>query len=115
MCFVTCTNLPADENNLFIHALQEFLDPIDNPRYLLIRRGSSFGRFRQTDYFAVPAVMSQNRKDADRFLALWQKYIGDGEVIYTRNVEGRRLLLKARKDAFSALKRPRSKRVSIWQ
>ena len=42
--FVSCANLPADENNLFIQSLQEFLDPVENPRYLLV---SPFRDFSQ--------------------------------------------------------------------
>lgn len=113
--FVSCCNLPADENNLFIQALREFLDPIDNPRYLLVRHSSFKGFFKQTDYFSIPAVISPNKKSVDEFAELWKKYIGPCEIVYTRNVEGRKLLLKARKDAFSATKRKKSKRLSKWQ
>lgn len=43
------------------------------------------------------------------------RHIGECEIVYTRNLEGRKVLLKARKDASSALKRDRSKRLSKWQ
>ena len=111
--FVSCANLPAEENNLFIQALQEFLDPIDNPRYLLVRRAK--GMLHQTDYFAVPAAISQNKNNVGIFEQLWRERLGDGQVVYTRNQEGRRLLLKARKNAFSASKRKKSQRLSKWQ
>ena len=113
--FVSCNNLPAEENNLFIQALQELLDPIDNPRYLLIKRSKFMGRVKQTDYFAVPAILSANKKSVEIFQKLWEKYIGECEIVYTRNLEGRKVLLKARKDASSALKRERSMRLSKWQ
>ncbi|MBP5497779.1 MAG: DEAD/DEAH box helicase family protein [Muribaculaceae bacterium] len=113
--FVSCSNLPAQENNLFIQALREFLDPIDSPRYLLVSRHELWGFIKQTDYYAIPAIVSPNRKEAEKFGALWEKNIGDCEVVYTRSVEGRKVLLKARKAAFSAMKRKRSKRISKWQ
>ncbi len=113
--FVSCTNLPAEENNQFIQALQEFLDPIENPRYILIRHSKFMGRVKQTDYFSVPAQLSANKKSTDMFKELWEKHIGKCEIVYTRNVEGRKVLLKARKDASSALKRKKSKRLSKWQ
>lgn len=113
--FVSCSNLPAEENNLFIQALQELLDPVENPRYLLVKRDKFLGRVKQTDYFAVPAILSANKKCIEIFQKLWEKYIGDCEIVYTRNLEGRKLLLKARKDASSALKRERSKRLSKWR
>ena len=115
MLFVSCSNLPAEENNLFIQALQEFLDPVDNPRYLLVKHSKFMGRIKQTDYFSIPAVLSTNKKNVDMFKQLWKKYIGDCEIIYTRNPEGRKVLLKARKDASSAAKRDKSKRLSKWQ
>lgn len=115
MYFVSCTNLPAEENNLFIQSLQELLDPIENPRYLLVHHSKFLGIVRQTDYFAVPAVLSANKKSVEMFKKLWERYIGECEIVYTRNLEGRKILLKARKDAYSASKRERSKRLSKWQ
>ena len=112
--YVSCANLPTEENNLFIKCLREFLDPVENPRYLFIRHGNMFGQ-RQTDYFSVPAILSNNRKDVEMFKALWEKYIGECEIIYTRNTQGRITLLNARKNAFSNMNRPKSKRLSKWQ
>ena len=113
--FVSCSNLPAAENNLFIQALQELLDPVENPRYLLVKHGSFWGKVRQTDYFAIPSILSAKRKSVEMFKQLWEKYIGKCEVVYTRNLEGRKLLLKARREASSAIKRRRSERLSKWQ
>lgn len=115
MLFVSCSNLPAEENNLFIQALQELLDPVDNPRYLLVKHSTFRGKIKQTDYFAVPSILSTNRKSVDMFQRLWEKYIGECEIVYTRNLEGRKVLLKARKDASSAMKRKKSQRLSKWQ
>ena len=98
--FVSCANLPADENNLFIQSLQEFLDPVENPRYLLVRHT----RF-----------LKKIRKGVEIFKGLWKLYIGDCDIIYTRSAEGRRVLLKARKYAFSAINKRASKRLSKWQ
>ena len=113
--FVSCANLPADENNLFIQSLQEFLDPVENPRYLLVRRSRFLKRIKQTDYFSIPSAISPNKKGVEIFKRLWKRYIGDCDIVYTRSAEGRRVLLKARKYAFSAVKQKVSKRLSKWQ
>ena len=113
--FVSCKNLPIEENNLIIKTLQEFLDPIENPRYILIKRNKIFNTLKQTDYFAVPSILCQNKKDVKVFQSLWEKHIGKCETQYTRNIEGRQLLLKARKRAFSATKRDKTKKFSKWQ
>ena len=115
MTYVSCSNLPTEENNLFIQALQEFLDPVENPRYLLIRHSTFLKRIKQTDYFAIPSVIATNKSYVEVFKKLWKKYIGDCEIVYTRNPEGRKVLLKARKHAFSASNKKKSKRLSKWQ
>lgn len=113
--FVDCENLPTEENNLLINSMKEFLDPIENPRYILIKK-DKFAKFiNQTDYFAIPAIFSSKKKDVQVFEKLWMKYIGPCECVYTRNFEGRKILLKARNLAFSSLKRNKSKKLSKWQ
>lgn len=113
--YVSCANLPTEENNLLIKCLQEFLNPVENPRYLFVRHDKFMGITKQTDYFSVPAILSNRKKDTDVFKSLWEKYIGECEIIYTRNVQGRIILLSARKNAFSNMNRPKSKRLSKWQ
>ena len=114
--YVSCKNLPTEENNLFIKCIQEFLNPIENPRYLLIRTNRLGKVINQTDYFSIPAILSNNKKCVDIFAKLWEKYIGGSyKIVYTRNLEGRMTLLQARKNSFSATKRPKSKRLSKWQ
>lgn len=113
--YVSCVNLPAEENNIFIKSLQEFLDPVENPRYILIKHEKFMNHIKQTDYFSVPAIISPNKDSVDIFKSLWEKYIGECQIVYTRNIEGRKVLLKARKDAFSASKRTKSKKLSKWQ
>jgi hypothetical protein len=103
--FIICANLPAEENNLFIQSLQEFLDPVENPRYLLVRRLRFLKRIKQTDYFAIPSAISPNKKGVEIFKGLWKLYIGQCDIVYTRSAEGRKVLLKARKYAFSAIKK----------
>lgn len=115
LLFVSCANLPEEENNLFIRALQEFLNPIQNPRYLLIKYNKFMNRITQTDYFAVPAIISKSKKDVEILKQSWQKYIGQCDIVYTRNTDGRRILLKSRKDASTALVRKQSERLSKWQ
>ncbi len=112
--FVHSTNLPEDENNILVMAMKEFLDPIENPRYILVRKNKFLNIVNQTDYYAIPSVIGAKQKYVDLFKVLWNRYIGPCEIVYTRNLEGRKLLLKARKNAFSAMKREPAKKVSRW-
>lgn len=113
--FFSAANLSPEENNLLIKSLAQVLDPIENPRYIFVRKGI-LGVFKTTDYHAVPAVIAQKKEYTDIFKILWEKYIGPCEVIYTRSKEGRQFLLNARKKAFSSLTAaPKSKKMSRYQ
>ena len=59
--------------------------------------------------------MATNKRYVELFKKLWNKYIGDCDIVYTRTPEGRKMLLKARKHAFSASNRKKAKRLSKWQ
>ena len=100
--FFSVSNLPPEENNILIKSIMEFLNPIENPRYLFVRKGEQ-NKLQTTDYHAIPSIIGQNKENIKIFMHLWKKYIGECEVIYTRSVEDRKKLLKARKEAFSSL------------
>src|SRR5699024_909905 len=42
------------EQKLFLKSLQEVVDPIENPRYLLCRKSRKYFIFKRRDYHAVP-------------------------------------------------------------
>lgn len=54
---------------------------------------------QMTKYFAVPSMFDKRKEDVIVFVANIEKYIGSYEIIYTRNVEGRHILLDARLNA----------------
>lgn len=113
--FFSVTNVSPEENNLIIKCMREIVDPIENPRYIFVRKGK-LGSLHTTDYHAVPSFIGQKKSSVDVFAFLWNKYIGPCQIIYTRTKEGRQALLKARKAAFSSLVRtPKSKKLSRYE
>ena len=84
------------EKEIFAQALSEFFAPIENQRYIL--RATTWVN-DQTKYFAVPSMFDKRKEDVIAFVANIEKYIGKYEIIYTRNVEGRHILLDARLNA----------------
>ena len=84
------------EKELFAQALSEFFAPIENQRYIL--RAETWVN-DQTKYFAVPSMFDKRKEDVVAFVSNIEKYIGKYEIIYTRNVEGRHILLDARLNA----------------
>lgn len=94
--------------------MQEFVDPIENPRYLLHRKSGKHLWVRH-DYHAIPEEIGRRKEHAEVFLAEWKKRVGKAEFIYTRTPEGRKTLLKARVRAMSAKFVKRSERISVWR
>ncbi|WP_428075991.1 DEAD/DEAH box helicase family protein [Candidatus Avelusimicrobium luingense] len=113
--FVSVGNVSPEENNLIMKSIREILDPIQNPRYLLVRK-EFFGIWPTQDFFAVPSVISQKKEHAQIFYQLWKKYISECDLIFTRTPEGRKQLLYARSHAFSSLfRKSQSKQVSRYE
>ncbi len=102
------------EKIIFLESLQEILDPIKNPRYILARKSLIFNRFGGLDYHAVPSVIGSKKNNALLFAEIWEKYVGEMALIYTRSRFGREILLKARNHSLSANFREPTERISRW-
>lgn len=102
------------EQKLFLQSLQQFLDQIENPRYIL-HRTSRNKWYARHDYHAIPDEIGRKKEYVQLFEKKWQKNVGQAFAIFTRNVEGRKLLLKARVKAMSGKFLHRSERKSVWK
>jgi len=102
------------EKCLFLDSMQEILGPIGNSRYLMVRKMPLL-RWIRKDYHVVPQARGRNKESAEYFNKMWAKYVGPTELIYTRSVKGRKMLLKARGHAMSASFQQRSERVRSWK
>ena len=103
------------EKSVYLQALQEVLNPIDNPRYLLIRKSTWWNRFTRKDYHAVPSVIGAKKEFAEHFADMWSKHVGSMNLVYTRTGEGRIELIRARNKSLSATFTPRSERLTRWK
>ena len=114
--FVTCSlkGGATRERSVFLDALQELLGPVDDPRYILVRK-SPLRLLMQKHYYAMPKTLARNRESAEHFRRMWARYIGPCELIYTRNPEGRQSLLKARAQSMSAGFHRRTDRTRTWR
>ena len=89
------------EKNLFAEALGELLSPLDNPRYLLIRRLPVFGfsiRMPSQSY-ACPSLFGAKKDTAELLKKHLEKHGDRFELVYTRNEDGRKALLECRRAA----------------
>lgn len=102
------------DRSIFLEALQELFRPVEDPRYILVRR-SSRGWFARKDYHSVPTALGKNKDTAEHFRKTWSLRIGPADLVYTRTPEGGRFLLNARARSMAQGFRRRAERFKILQ
>ena len=102
------------ESALFINSLQEIIEPIKNPRYLIIRTNWMRRKFEIQNFYSVPELFGDKKQRCLVFQKHWNNYVGTSEIIYTRNIDGRKILLKARMFHISNTFEKISKKAVIW-
>ncbi len=98
LCFVYLKGGTEREKDVFAQTIYEMFGVVDNQRYLLKAKGH-VGRLCR--YYCVPELFGKRREDAELFVNCLKKYIGNYQLYYTRNPEGRKVLLEARIHAFA--------------
>nr|WP_321221211.1 DEAD/DEAH box helicase family protein [uncultured Psychroserpens sp.] len=102
------------ENSLFSKALTQLLEPIDSPRYLIIKTNIFRKQLDIENFYAVPEIFGDKKEKAAIFQKHWTHYLGRNKLVYTRSIEGRKLLLKARLfHIYNAFKEV-TKEVMVW-
>jgi superfamily II DNA or RNA helicase len=107
-CYVT--GLTDAESQLFATSLDELLNPLVAPRYIIpryvsqppkrvsdsIRLGLRFLRKGRTGetvvYHQVPETLARNRERVDCFQRHWHSLISEGEALFHRNAEAQAVL-----------------------
>lgn len=84
------------EEAFFLKTLTELLEPVNSPRYILVSTSFLKKGFNIENFYPVPDVFGKNKDDAALFYKFWIRYMGMSKLIFTRQPEGRRILLKAR-------------------
>ncbi|UZT96902.1 DEAD/DEAH box helicase family protein [Chryseobacterium fluminis] len=83
------------EKSQFIKTLQEFIIPVDNPRYIL-KQKKNFFFIKNSLFFPVPEVFAKNKRSAEFFNKTWSRNFDTSDLIFTRTIKGRQILLKLR-------------------
>lgn len=81
------------EKDVFAQCILEMFGAVENQRYLLRARKKVPA---SCNYYCVPELFGKKKEDAARFANAVSKYIGAYELIYTKNGNGRSVLLEAR-------------------
>lgn len=87
------------ENNLFIKSFEEVYNKVADTRYIICVKKKN--QLTKDSYFNVPSILDNDKEHASIFLNEWNKNVCKGNLIYTRSKEGRKLLLKARKNSMA--------------
>lgn len=81
---------------LFAKCMRELFSAVNDQRYLLVKEGSH----KSADsFYCVPECFGKRKEDAELFYGYLKPYIGQYEVVYTRNEQGKALLLEGRMKA----------------
>lgn len=103
------------DKSTFINALQEVIAPIDNPRYVIIRKNKFMLFVKQKDYHSVPEILGRNKNLAEYFKNQWERLVGSCDLIFTRTLEGRKILLKSRVKSLAAQFDSKVEHVNKWR
>ena len=103
------------DKSTFINALQEVIAPIDNPRYVIIRKNMFMLFVKQKDYHSVPEVLGKNKNLAEYFKDQWERLVGSCDLIFTRTIDGRKLLLRSRVKSLAAQFDENVEHVNKWK
>ena len=103
------------EKSTFIQVLKEILSPPKNPRYVIIRKSLFLNIFSQSDFHPVPEVLGRNKDSAEYFEKQWSRNVGRCELVYTRSLRGRQILLKARVNSLASEFEDKTDAISIWK
>lgn len=109
-----------EDSTVFVQAYKEIFEPVVDQRYLIMRTEDRLPSLplqilwlplrhwvRKTGlyppaYHPVPKILAARKERVELFAKAWKKYVGGGEVVFTRSEQGRAVLLSAR-----AQRRPR--------
>lgn len=102
--YTVLQNASLREQTIFAESMAQFLSYIDNPRYIFIKQVKIFGikRLNYTMSFACPTLIGTKKENAEILLKNLKK-MGDFHLIYTRQEEGRKELLKCRRYSYVGL------------
>lgn len=87
------------ENNLYTECIKEIYSKVFDNRYLICVGKKNI--LSSKTYFNVPSIFDGDKQTATIFAEEWNKKVIKGTLIYTRNVEGRKILLKSRQNSIN--------------
>jgi len=103
------------EKSTFINTLKEIILPIESPKYIIVRKNKFLKIINQKDYHAVPEIIGKNKASAEYFYSQWKNIVGSCELVYTRTIEGRKLLLQSRIKSLVSQLDDNIEQINVWK
>lgn len=92
-------NATIHDQNIFNTAMAELMSPIENPRYILISKTRLKG-YNYELSFACPSIIGKKKEYVEILAKNLKATTGRFEPVYTHRENGRRLILKCRKNSY---------------
>lgn len=93
---ISIDGVTTHENNLIINSIREVFSNEESQRYIIISKNK-----KNSDYCNVPSILASNKEFAIKFYKNWKRYLEDAKLIYTKSLEGKKVLFKIKKDNFN--------------
>lgn len=103
------------EKSIFIKSIQEIIGTVKTPRYIITRNSFFKDVIAQKDFHSVPEIIGKKKVFATIFYRQWNQFVGQSELIYTRTIEGRKLLLKSRIHSLASEFEEKTERINKWR
>lgn len=102
------------DTETFSQCVKEFFGTVDNQRYLLVSERSHVKTIKgENGFYCVPEAFGKKKEEAERFYQNIRPYVGDYQLVYTRNEAGRKVLLEAKANSLAANKARCSSRKKV--
>ena len=90
------------EKKVFMKAVSELFEPIDDPRYVIIGLTKIFNAEKRNfaNSFSCPSVIGVNKESAEILKKYLKSPAGEFELVYTKSENGRKILNECKKMSF---------------
>lgn len=99
MVNIVLRNATIRDQNVFNTAITELLSPIENPRYILIKKGF-LRKYNYSYSFACPAIIGKKKEHVEVLAKELKHGLGSFAAVYTYREDGRKLILKCRRKSY---------------
>ncbi|MFZ1279548.1 MAG: hypothetical protein WAR59_01835, partial [Ignavibacteriaceae bacterium] len=79
------------------------------------RKSNLIKIIKQKDYHSVPEDLGRNKILAEYFYDRWLRIVGSCELIFSRSIEGRKILLKSRLNSLASQFENKVEQISKWR